>query len=84
MKRSDPNWLKQVSQRQFERDGHKAAETVFDYDGNGGSRVRQRLMILMRDSDTAFYVIGQTRQTEFAKLNPAALEPIFTSINFNK
>lgn len=73
---------KLVDERRFEQDGRKAAELIFTYTGNGGVSVRQRLLIVLRDRDTAYYLTGQTKASEYAKLNSSALDPIFKSVKF--
>ncbi len=72
---------KEESVRQFELNGHEAAETYFTYKNNA-ERIKQRFLIVLRDSDIAFYVAAQAKETDFEKINNTYFQPIFESIDF--
>jgi len=57
-----------ISSREFEQSGKQAAEIVFDYEGPAGEIVRQKLLMLIRDEDTAIYLSLQSRQADFENI----------------
>lgn len=70
------------NERKFDWQGKKAAEMEFEYLSPLGVFIRQRMMILMRDEDTAVYISAQTRQKEYDAINKKYFEKIFRTIGF--
>lgn len=72
---------KQLVQRDLTLQGLQANETVFEYTSQG-ARITQRLLILIKNADTAVYVRGQARSPDYATVNEKFFEPIFSSLSF--
>ena len=71
-----------ISDRELTVGDKEAAEIVFDYQQPGQEKVRQRLLIVIKDSDTAVYVAGQLPADQYDQYNSTLLEPVFTSLKF--
>lgn len=70
----------ELQQRQFEHNGHKAAEFIFTYQQAEGKRIKQRFWIIMKNSDTAFYVNAQAKEDDFTLLDTRYFSPLLSSI----
>lgn len=70
-------------QKRLEINGRKAAEVTFTYKRNNvGEKLKQRLLIIMKDDDVAIYLAAQSTEQHFATANQTYFEPMFTSITF--
>jgi hypothetical protein len=75
-----PNY-KELTQRNLTVNGIEANETLFEY-VNSGVRVKQRLLLLIKNSDTAVYIRAQARADEYDGINRQYFDPIFASAKF--
>lgn len=73
-----PNY-KEMTERRFEFEGKEAAEIIFTYTGNNQKKIKQRFLVVIKDQDTAFYMIGQTGEETFETINREIFEPTFQS-----
>lgn len=71
-----------ISQQQFERHGKKASETIFTYRNPAGERIKQRLLIIVRDDDLAVYLAAQAREVDFDELSRRYFARMFQSLRF--
>lgn len=71
--------FKELSRRQFDYNGKKAAEVYFTYN-KGENTLKERFLIVIKDSDTAFYITAQAKQADFDYLNGKYFEPTFKSV----
>lgn len=70
-----------TSQRRLEVSGRKAAEVLFSYQKDpSAQRLKQRLLIIIKDDDTALYLAAQAQEPDFEKANSDVFEPIFQSV----
>lgn len=72
-----------LSTRQFEQNGHKAAEVIFTYDGPAGVKIKQRFLIVDIDGNRALYLAAQAKEADFATLNKKYFDRMFASLTFN-
>lgn len=70
-----------ISQRNLNINGVEANETIFEYQSRG-TRVRQRLLLLFKNSDTVVYLRGQVRSVDYDTVNEKYFEPLFSSAKF--
>ena len=73
---------KKVSERRFQQDGKEAAEIIFTYTGLSKEVVKQRLILIAKDDNTAFYLALQSREDAFDKQNSTIFEIIASSLKF--
>jgi hypothetical protein len=71
----------EVTQRNLTVNGVEANETIFEYLVSG-VKVRQRLLLLFKNSSTAVYIRAQAPAEDFTKVNKRYFEPIFSSAKF--
>ncbi len=74
---------RQVSVRRLEQAGRTAAEVIFEYKGTTGEIIKQRLLIIMKDDDTAFYLAAQATAAEYATVEQEYFRPSFETLTFN-
>lgn len=72
----------EVSQRKFKLANNDAAEIIFTYTGPNKSTAKQRLVIVLKDTNTAVYVTAQSEANEFESVNSTYFDGIFNSISF--
>lgn len=72
---------KRISQRNLSVNGVEANETIFEYRSRG-TQVRQRLLLLFKNSDTVVYIRGQAVASEYDMVNERYFEPLFSSAKF--
>ena len=72
---------KKESERKFEYNGKQAAEIIFTYTGNNEEKIKQKLFILLKDRNTAFYMLAQSRERDFAQLETEVFDTSFQSLN---
>lgn len=70
---------KEEQQRRLVLHGYQAAEVIFTYNNPQGDRVRQRFMIVIKNTDTAYYISGQTIENKYTEINKQVFEPVFSS-----
>ncbi len=73
--------FKQISQRNLTVNGVEANETIFEY-VNAAIRVRQRLLLLFKNNDTAIYIRAQAKADEYAGISRHYFEPMLSSAKF--
>lgn len=71
--------LSEVRRDQF---GHQAAEILFTYKVEGQD-FKQRFMIVVKDTDSAYYLAARAPVADFDELNNKYFEPMFASLRFN-
>lgn len=71
-----------VSERSLEVADKDAHEFIFRYTGPSGEGAQQRLLIVMKDDDTAVYISAQAQESKFNELNTAYFADIFSSPKF--
>jgi hypothetical protein len=74
---------KSLSTRQFEQDGHKAAEIIFTYDGPAGEKVKQKFLIVDIDGNQVLYIAAQVKEVDFDQVNKRYFDRIFQSLTFD-
>lgn len=72
---------KEISQRNTIVSGIEASETIFEY-VNQGIAVKQRLLLLFKNSDTVVYIRGQAKASDYDSLNAKYFDPLFNSAKF--
>jgi hypothetical protein len=72
---------KELTQRDLTVNGFQANETTFEY-VTSGVKVRQRLLLLFKNSNTAVYIRAQARASDYSGLNKRYFESIFSSATF--
>lgn len=60
----------------------KATELVFEYTGPAGERIRQQLLIIAYDGNTAVYFVAQAKAADFDMLNKKYFNRMFKSLKF--
>jgi hypothetical protein len=73
---------KELIQRNLTVNGTDASETIFEYT-NSGARIKQRLLLLFKNSDTAVYIRAQAKAEEYEAINTQYFEPLLTSAKFH-
>ena len=73
---------KQVHMQRLQQSGRSAVDITFVYQGPAGELAKQRLMIIIRDNDSAMYVAAQARDADFAVVNARVFTPLFASVRF--
>lgn len=71
----------ELTQRNLTVNGFEANETVFEYVVSG-VKVKQRLLLLFKNSSTAVYIRAQAPAKDFTEVNKRYFEPIFSSAKF--
>lgn len=71
----------EITQRNLTVNGFEANETVFEYVVSD-VKVRQRLLLLFKNSSTAVYIRAQAPAEDFTEVNKRYFEPIFSSAEF--
>ncbi len=74
---------KKINENNLEVNGAQATEIVFQYVSQD-IPVRQRLLLLFKDSDTVVYIRGQTKATEYNAVNGRYFDPVFSSVRFDE
>jgi hypothetical protein len=72
---------KLISQKQFDLHGSKAGEVLFTYT-NQSTVIRQRFVIILKDQDTAQYLIFQSPDDGYQEANSKYFEPLVQSAEF--
>lgn len=71
--------------RRYEHSGRKAGEVIFTYDSPvAGERIKQRLVVLVKDDDTAVYLAMQTKQADFQEQNSKLFDAMAASLGFDE
>lgn len=75
---------KKESERTFEQGGKRVAEIYFTYKSPAGEGeiVKQRLMVVEYDGDTAIYLSAQAKQNDFNFLDEKYFNQTFKSLKF--
>lgn len=73
---------KKESEQIFDRGGKKSVEIYFTYKGPAGEIIKQRLVVVKYDGDTAIYLSAQSKQKDFDSLNKKYFNRIFKSVKF--
>jgi len=73
---------RKISEQKFERNGKKAAEITFTYQGPAGESIQERFLIIVRDDDLAAYLAAQAKERDFEEINKRYLERIFENVRF--
>lgn len=73
---------KKVSEKDVTVNGKKGSEMVFTYTGRDGEKIKDRFLAILRDPDTAFYLLAQAKEKDFDAVNKKYFERIFQSIEF--
>lgn len=71
---------KLLEEHTFEKNDHKFGEVNFTYRGPAGETAHQRLIVLIKDDDTAIYLTAQAREADFAKADSTYFRSILDSI----
>lgn len=74
--------FKKVAEREFAHAGKRAAELYFTYTGPAGEKIKQRLLIIAYDGDTALYFATQSKTSDFDELNRKYFDRMFESLGF--
>ncbi|HTE21845.1 MAG TPA: hypothetical protein VK674_02285 [Candidatus Limnocylindria bacterium] len=72
---------KELSQKDITVNGTQATEIVFEYVSQN-IPVRQRLLLLFKNSDTVVYIRGQAKAAEYDDINSKYFAPLFASSKF--
>lgn len=72
---------KELTQQNLTLNGLEANETIFTYK-TSDVLVKQRLLLLFKNSDTAVYIRAQAKANEYDQINKKYFEPIFSSAKF--
>jgi len=72
----------QVSERRMQHRDHEAAEIIFTYKGPSGERAKQRLLMVVKDDNTAFYLTGQTKEGDYDQIADKYFNQVFDSFRF--
>jgi hypothetical protein len=72
-----------INQAVFNLNGSKAAEINFEYLGPTEETITQVLLVLMKDSDRAFYVSFQSPKEQFENIYNRYYPEIKNSVRFN-
>lgn len=73
---------KKLSERKLKAGDHDAAELYFTYQGPVKETIKQRLLIVEYDPGTAIYITGQSKESDFEKVNKKYLNRMFASVSF--
>jgi hypothetical protein len=73
---------KELTQRDLTVNGIEANETIFEY-VNGGVRIKQRLLLLFKNSETAIYIRGQAKADDYEEVNDRYFEALFKTATFD-
>jgi hypothetical protein len=74
---------KELNQKTFDLNGHRAGELVFTYQLEGAAKVaKQRLLIVLKNDDEAVIIAMQTDESSFDSVNTTYFEPIAKSVKF--
>lgn len=73
---------KKEDMHKFDRAGYEAAELIYSYTGPSGERVRQKLLLITKDPDTAAYITAQAREDDYSDLDSKVFSQIFESTKF--
>ncbi len=72
----------EFSRETSELNGRQTATIVFTYAGPTGEIIKQRLLIVAYDADTALYLSAQAQAKEFDSLERRYFNKIFESLKF--
>ncbi len=75
--------FQQLQQNKLTSNDRDAAEIIFTYTGPKGETAKQRLIIIIKDADTAVYIAAQTREDQFPELTTKYFDKLVSSITFN-
>lgn len=70
-----------ISQKQFEIDGTRAGQVLFTY-ANQDVTIKQRFVIVIKDSDVAQYLVFQAPVLDFDMANSRYFEPMVRSARY--
>jgi patatin-like phospholipase/acyl hydrolase len=73
---------KEIVQRNLSINGIDANETIFEYVSNG-VKIKQRLVLYFKNSDTAVYIRAQAKADEYEAANDQYFEPLLMSVKFD-
>jgi hypothetical protein len=62
--------------------GFEGGELTFNYTSNGNIKTTQRLLVLIKDSDTAVTIAAQALEEQFDQVNKDYFEQIISSATF--
>ena len=71
-----------LSEKNLELGDRKAAEIYFTYMGPAGEKIKQRMMIVEYDGDTALYLSAQAKEKDFDGLNRKYFQGMFAKLKF--
>ena len=71
-----------ISEKLREVNGYKAGELVFTYRANDGSKAKQRMLVVVKNSDTAVTLAAQSREEDYDTVNKDYFERIIESVTF--
>jgi hypothetical protein len=75
--------FKKESSRRYEHDRRDAGEIIFTYQSPvKGERIKQRLVMLVKDDDTAVYLAMQTKEADFSRYNVEVFNPMAATLDF--
>jgi len=64
----------------YQSDGRDIIDMVFSYKNAQGTITRQRLVIVVKDANTAYILRAQSTATDFATLNQSTFTPLVNSL----
>lgn len=71
--------FKEISQRNLSINGIDANETIFEY-SSGKDKIKQRMVLIFKNSDTAIYIVAQTKSSNYEEINSKYFEPLIQSV----
>lgn len=71
-----------VGEEKLELSGKEAAIITFTYKQPQGELIKQKLLILVRDDDTALYISAQAKERDWQELEQKYFARIFRSLRF--
>lgn len=74
---------KLLSQNEIVVAGKSAASIEFNYVGPAKELVRQKVILVAKDSDTALYITMQSRDTDYETLKKQVFEQVVASLRLN-
>jgi len=74
---------KLLSNKRLKVQEHDGTELIFTYAGPSGETAKQRLLIVMRNVDTAILLAAQAIEADFQSVDTADFQPLIDSISIN-
>ncbi len=74
--------LKIESKREFDLNGRRSAEIVFNYQKPGLDKAKRRLIMINKDDNLVVYVAAETDEASYGEINDNYFTPLINSLSF--